>query len=109
MFSESLDVKRIAPTHGIRCHQDDSRPVLLQSSGNEGEITTKFAAGEPRFGFSLIHVDPGVIDAELHHHDVRMMTAHITVQASYGLPGGGVADTGVDDDRANTARGKCPG
>jgi hypothetical protein len=109
MFGESLDVKRIAPTHGIRRHQDDSSPVLLQSSGNDGEITSKLGAGEPRFGFSLVHVDPGVIDTEMHHNEVRMMTAYVTIQASHGLPGGRVTDTGVNDDRANTLRGKCYG
>jgi hypothetical protein len=109
MFGESLDVKRIAPTHGIRRHQDDSSPVLLQTSGNDDEITTKLGSREPGLGFSLIHVDPGVVDAELHHHEVRMMTAYVTIQTGHGLPGGGVADAGVNDDRANTLRGKCSG
>src|SRR5271166_4060811 len=106
MRCKSFDVKRSAPTHGVRCHQDDLSPIVFQSSGNDGEIATKLSSGEPGFGFSLIHVDPGVIDTELHHHEVRMMTAYVTIQASHGLPTGGVTDAGVNHDRDNALRHK---
>ena len=69
-------------------------------------FATKLDSGEPGLGFPLIHVDPGVIDTKLHHHEVRMMTAYVTIQASHGLPSGGVTDAGVDDDRTNALRRK---
>jgi hypothetical protein len=109
MLGKCFDVKRIAPTHRVRCHENDLGPILFQASGNDGEIAPELGAGEPWLGPSLIHVDPRVIDTELHDHEVRVMTANVAIQAGHGLPGGGIPDTGVSDDRADVLPRKCRG